>query len=155
MANQPPQATQYQTLLVHIVNKDFQTRDRDRERERQRLVNKWYNVHKWSWKNDFWFNIYWLRFCFYLLLSTKPQICFTLQVGFKNRLPVSHKEGVSWVLHQSKSNVESAVLNRVDWFGLVLWHINHYRLFDTKSSLDIYIIYTGFAFWGFMAYQLL
>ena len=24
-------------------------------------------------------------------------------------------------------------------FGLVLWHINHFRLFDAKSSLYIYI----------------
>ena len=27
------------------------------------------------------------------------------------------------------------------WFGWVLWHINHYRLFDAKSSLYIYIKY--------------
>ena len=25
------------------------------------------------------------------------------------------------------------------WFGLVLWHINHSRLFQAKFSLDIYI----------------
>ena len=24
------------------------------------------------------------------------------------------------------------------WFGLVLWHINYYRLFNAKSSLYIY-----------------
>ena len=28
--------------------------------------------------------------------------------------------------------------------GLVLWHINHYRLFNAKSSLYIYIKYIGF-----------
>ena len=33
------------------------------------------------------------------------------------------------------------------WFGLVLWHINHCRLFNTKSSLYIYIKYRGF-FWA-------
>ena len=27
------------------------------------------------------------------------------------------------------------------WFSLVLWHINHYRLFNTKSCLYIYIKY--------------
>ena len=27
------------------------------------------------------------------------------------------------------------------WFGLVLWHINHCRLFDAKSSLYTYIKY--------------
>ena len=31
------------------------------------------------------------------------------------------------------------------WFGLVLLHINHYRLFDSKSYLFIYIRYIGFA----------
>ena len=36
------------------------------------------------------------------------------------------------------------------WFGLVLWHINHYRLFNAKSSLYIYIKDIWF---GFMAYQ--
>ena len=30
------------------------------------------------------------------------------------------------------------------WFGWVLWHINHCRLFNTKPSLDIYIKYIGF-----------
>ena len=27
------------------------------------------------------------------------------------------------------------------WFGWVLWHINHCRLFNAKSSLYIYIEY--------------
>ena len=30
------------------------------------------------------------------------------------------------------------------WFGLVLWHINHYRLFNAKSFLYIYIKYMIF-----------
>ena len=30
--------------------------------------------------------------------------------------------------------------------GLVLWHINHWRLFNAKSSLCIYIKYTRFSF---------
>ena len=30
------------------------------------------------------------------------------------------------------------------WFGWVLWHINHCRLFNAKSSVYIYIKYIGF-----------
>ena len=30
------------------------------------------------------------------------------------------------------------------WFGWVLWHINHCRLFNAKSSLYICIKYIGF-----------
>ena len=30
------------------------------------------------------------------------------------------------------------------WFGLVLWHINHCRLFNAKYSLCLYIKYIGF-----------
>ena len=32
------------------------------------------------------------------------------------------------------------------WFGLVLWHINHSRLFSAKSSLYIHIKYIWFGF---------
>ena len=35
------------------------------------------------------------------------------------------------------------------WFGLVIWHINHCRLFDAKSPLYIYIKYIGFGLVGF------
>ena len=37
------------------------------------------------------------------------------------------------------------------WLGLVLWHINHCRLFNAKSNLYIYIKYIEFgliAFYG-------
>ena len=34
-------------------------------------------------------------------------------------------------------------------FSLVLWHINHYRLFNTKPSLYIYIKYIGFGLVGY------
>ena len=37
------------------------------------------------------------------------------------------------------------------WFGLVLWHINHCRLFNATSSLYIYIKYIWFALVGFYA----
>ncbi len=33
------------------------------------------------------------------------------------------------------------IMHIKDVIGLGLWHINHYRLFNAKSSLDIYIIY--------------
>ena len=33
--------------------------------------------------------------------------------------------------------------------GWVLWHINHCRLFNAKSSLYIYIKYIGFSLVGF------
>ena len=35
------------------------------------------------------------------------------------------------------------------WFGGVLWHINHCRLFNAKSSLYIYIKYIWFGLVGF------
>ena len=35
------------------------------------------------------------------------------------------------------------------WFGLVLWDINHCRLFNTKSPLYIYIKYIWFGWVGF------
>ena len=35
------------------------------------------------------------------------------------------------------------------WFDWVLWHINHCRLFNSKSSLYIYIKYISFALFGF------
>ena len=35
------------------------------------------------------------------------------------------------------------------WFGWVLWHINHCRLFNAKSSLYIYIRYIWFGLVGF------
>ena len=35
------------------------------------------------------------------------------------------------------------------WFGWVLWHINHCRLFNAKFSLYIYIKYIRFGLVGF------
>ena len=35
------------------------------------------------------------------------------------------------------------------WFGWILWHINHCRLFNAKSSLYICIKYIGFGLVGF------
>ena len=39
------------------------------------------------------------------------------------------------------------------WFGWVLCHINYCRLFNAKSSFDIYIKYIGFDLVGFLGYQ--
>ena len=38
---------------------------------------------------------------------------------------------------------------RFVWFGWVLWHINHSRLFNAKSSLYIYIKYIEFGLFCF------
>ena len=38
------------------------------------------------------------------------------------------------------------------WFDWVLWHTNHYRLFNAKSSLYIYIYIYNLVWLGFMAY---
>ena len=35
------------------------------------------------------------------------------------------------------------------WFGWVLWHINHYRLFNAKKTLYIYIKYILFCLVSF------
>ena len=35
------------------------------------------------------------------------------------------------------------------WFGWVLWHINHCKLFNVESSLYIYIKYIRFDLVGF------
>ena len=43
-------------------------------------------------------------------------------------------------LHQPKDSNQ----NNKDEIGLVLWHINPYRLFNAKSSLYIYIKYIWF-----------
>ena len=36
------------------------------------------------------------------------------------------------------------------WFGLVLWHINHCRLFNDKSSFYIYIYIYIYIYWIYM-----
>ena len=39
--------------------------------------------------------------------------------------------------------------NYLIWFGWVLWHTNHCRLFNAKSSLYLYIKYIWFGLFGF------
>ena len=41
------------------------------------------------------------------------------------------------------------ILNIYDLVWLGLWHINHCRVFNAKSSLYIYIKYIGFGWVGF------
>ena len=43
-----------------------------------------------------------------------------------------------------KKKQEADDTQQYQWFGLVLWHINHCRLFSAKSSLYIYIRYIWF-----------
>ena len=37
----------------------------------------------------------------------------------------------------------------MEWFSLVLWYNNHFRLFNSKSCFYIYIKYIGFGWVGF------
>ena len=55
--------------------------------------------------------------------------------------------GVStFVVYSMPNPLYTYILNIYDlvWFGLVLWHINHCRLFNVKFSLYMYIRYTWF-----------
>ena len=48
---------------------------------------------------------------------------------------------------QTKEGEGEAII--LVYFGLVLWHINHFRLFNASSSLYIYINYIWFGWVGF------
>ena len=66
--------------------------------------------------------------------------------------------GISTIVGYLMPNpLYTSVLDICDlvWFDLVLWHINHCRLFNAKSSLHICIRYMlfGLVWFGFMAYQ--
>ena len=56
------------------------------------------------------------------------------------KVPVQNKSGNLYAPRRYMSNII--------WFSWVLWHINHCRLFDTKLSLYIYIIYIWFGLVG-------
>ena len=49
----------------------------------------------------------------------------------------------------AKSSLYIYIIYDLVWFGLVLWHINHCKLFNAKSSLYIYIKYIWFGLIGF------
>ena len=53
-----------------------------------------------------------------------------------------------WELHWFHDFNITLDLALVGWFGWVLWHINHCRLFNAKSSLYIYIKYIWFCWVG-------
>ena len=63
-----------------------------------------------------------------------------------------HLVWFGWVLwhinHCRLYNTKSSFIHMyqiyVIWFGLVWWHINHSRLFNAKSSMNIYIKYIWF-----------
>ena len=42
---------------------------------------------------------------------------------------------------------------KIEWFCLVLWHINPRRIFNAKSSLYIECIGFGLVWFGFMAHR--
>ena len=55
--------------------------------------------------------------------------------------------GISTIICYSRPNpLYTYILDIYDlvWFGWLLWHINHCRLFNAKSSLYIYIKYVWF-----------
>ena len=58
--------------------------------------------------------------------------------------------GISTIIGYLMPNlVYTYILNIYDLLGWVLWHINHYRLFNAKSCLYIYIEYIWFGLVGF------
>ena len=82
--------------------------------------------------------------CVYMYVCTRTSMCafntyllIRVEVKFEV-VGVGRKIGSNCILSTS----------------LVLWHINPYRLFSAKYSLNVYIRYTGFSLVEFfMAYQ--
>ena len=60
--------------------------------------------------------------------------------------------GISTILGYLMPNPVYTYKIYMIWFGWVLWHIKHCRLFNTKSFLYILNIY-DLVWLGFMAYQ--
>ena len=61
--------------------------------------------------------------------------------------------GISTIVRYLMPNpLYTYILNIHDFFGWVLWYINHCGLFNAKSSLYIYIKH-DFFWLGFMTYQ--
>ena len=56
-----------------------------------------------------------------------------------------------YIKHWRLFNVKSSLYIYIQytWFCFVLWHINHRRLFNGKSSSYIYVKYIGFGWIGF------
>ena len=100
---------------------------------KRHTYSKGYNHWKWNWWSEFKF---WTRlfvFPFLLISCGKAWIRLFLPLLWANT-----------TVFFSLYTVTSLV-----WVGWVLWHINHCRLFNAKSSLYIYIKYIWFGLVGF------
>ena len=73
-------------------------------------------------------------------LTSRPQFVWFGLVGFY---------GISTIVGYLMPNPLYTYILTIIWFVRVLWHINHCRLFNAKSSLYIYIKYIGFGLVGF------
>ena len=71
-----------------------------------------------------------------------------------NKQPFSQCKGIKLKYNYDFKKFYINIMNDRDYlksciYGLVLWHINHCRLFNAKSSLYIYIKYIWFGLVGF------
>ena len=55
-------------------------------------------------------------------------------------------------LFNAKSSLYVYIWMYKSWFGLVLWYIDHCRLFNAKSSLYVYSGCIRVGLFGFMVY---
>ena len=97
------------------------------------------------------------------LFGVKGIIClpfeiipFTINARWYNQFDLVWFGWVLWHINHCRSfNAKSSLYIYIKyiWFGLVgfLWHINHCRSFNAKSSLYIYIKYIWFGLVGFYA----
>ena len=88
-------------------------------------------------------------------LPKRPRIIQWVLEALKRILPPLKLVLIGWVLwhinHCRLFNAKSSlyICIKYIWFGWVLWHINHCRLFYAKSSLYICIKYIKFGLVGF------
>ena len=112
------------------------------------LCSEWFRVFLW----------FTIPLVFFQFSDTVPSVPITAGITVTFHFPSI----VCWngKIHETTSlliNTTSALLVWFGlvglgfvWFGWVLWHINHCRLFNAKSSLYIYIIkYIWFGLVGF------
>ena len=80
--------------------------------------------------------------------QTKPNRIYLIYM-YKEDLALNN---LQWLIcHKTKPNqiiymqyilqLNKNIFLLMTWFGLVLWHISHYRLFNAKSCFYIYIKY--------------
>ena len=88
--------------------------------------------------------------CFIEQKSHKYQIwCHHMNFSIPSDWKLRYKVKKQWTKWSKISNGGKNMQMIKIWFGLVLWHINHCRLFNVKSSLYIYIKYIWFGLVGF------